>query len=92
MHEKNDISQTKGLLYQILQVGNLESLAKWKQIGSTCRVNLKVSRCLIHTHSHTHTHTHTHKVSIVIIPHAHAQGVDKGMHLATSKSLVLYVC
>ena len=38
--EKSDIFGLKGL-YQILQVENLEKLAKTKQVGSFCHINSK---------------------------------------------------
>ena len=38
--EKNDISRLKGL-YRILQVGNLEKVAKTRQVGSFCRIKPK---------------------------------------------------
>ena len=56
--EKNDISRLK-TLYRILQVGNLENLAKIKLLGSFCRTLTwnEVSKLLINTQ--------THKVSTV---------------------------
>ena len=43
---KRTISGLKSL-YQILQVGNLQNLAKTKQVGSFCRINF--SKLLTHT-------------------------------------------
>ena len=39
-HEKNDISRLKGI-YCILQVENLEKVAKTRQVGSFCRIKSK---------------------------------------------------
>ena len=39
--EINDISRLKSLYIIILRVKNQEKLAKRKQVGSFCRINLK---------------------------------------------------
>ena len=57
--EKHDISRLKGL-YQILRVKNREKLAKIKQVGSFCRINLKWSQKTLNRHTHM-----SHEVSTV---------------------------
>ena len=47
--EKNDISWLKNI-YGLVQVGNLEKLAKSKQVGSFCHINLKLSQQTVNTH------------------------------------------
>ena len=69
--EKRSISRKKQF-YRILLVGNLEKLAKNRQVGLICHINVKRNQ----ETGNRQTDKQTDRQSTVITPRAHAPSVN----------------